>query len=92
MGACFVKAPAAADGPPIQTGSLVTFRDAAGSEWCATVAGMANGPGNEPWAWLRFNADPRRIEKTPLSDLAAGCEAGANGRPLRRAEQAAAPR
>jgi hypothetical protein len=93
LGACFVgPAAVAAETPSIQAGSVVTYRDAAGRDWCATVASVGEGAGNEPWAWLRLNADPRRVEKTPLRDLAAGCEPLSTGLKARLAAPSGAPR
>jgi hypothetical protein len=56
-----------------QPGTLATYRDASGQEWCVTVYTMVDGPGLETWAWFSFNADPRRIEHVPLDQLTPGC-------------------
>ncbi|CAG1017372.1 hypothetical protein BURC_02018 [Burkholderiaceae bacterium] len=58
---------------PIIPGSHVTFRDAAGREWCATVVYLLEGPGTDVWAWVRLNADPRRTDRAPLRELRPGC-------------------
>jgi hypothetical protein len=57
----------------LEAGSVVTYTDAAGRDWCATVHGFAPGPSADPWAWLTINADPRRVVRAEVASLRLGC-------------------
>lgn len=57
----------------MEPGAVVTYTDAAGRDWCATVQTIATGVGSTPWAWLTINADPRRVVRVELPDLRMGC-------------------
>lgn len=59
--------------PPLAPGAVVTYKDASGREWCATIETLLEGPGSEPWAWVSFNTDHRRTGHAPLSELRPGC-------------------
>lgn len=59
--------------PPLAPGAVVTYKDASGREWCATIETLSDGPGREPWAWISFNTDRRRTGRAPLSELRLGC-------------------
>lgn len=61
--------------PPqgIERGTLVTYTDALGREWCTTVVELVEGPGSDVWAWVRFNADPRRTAHGPVHEFKRGC-------------------
>lgn len=53
---------------------LVTYTDPMGARWCASIAYLdPEGPGGVAWAWLTLQADPRRIVRAPLAQLAEGC-------------------
>ncbi len=54
-------------------GTQVTYTDATGRNWCATVAVTGEGAGAGAWAWLTIDADPRRIAKVPVVELVLGC-------------------
>jgi len=57
----------------IEPGIQVTYTDAVGRPWCATVVLLGDGPGHESWAWVQLDADPRRIAHGPLGDFKRGC-------------------
>ena len=59
--------------PRVEPGDKVTYTDATGRRWCATVHAIVTGPDSDPWAWLLIDADPRRIVREPVRDLTSGC-------------------
>ena len=71
LAAIFAQRAEAAE--PIAPGQSVTYTDAAGGEWCATVQSIAPGAGAVPWAWLILNANRLCVVHEPVSALRAGC-------------------
>ena len=54
-------------------GATVTYREASGRTWCATIWSIEMGVAGVPIAWLTIDADPRRIVHAELSALTPGC-------------------
>jgi hypothetical protein len=55
-------------------GASVTYRDATGREWCATVRTLGVGADTSSWAWVSIDADPRRVVHAEVAELVAGCK------------------
>jgi hypothetical protein len=53
--------------------TTVTVRDASGKRWCATVVKVHEGADGNAWAWVRFIANPLRIEHLPVREVERGC-------------------
>lgn len=58
----------------VAPGASVTYRDAAGREWCGTVKTLSVGVDATSWAWVSIDADPRRVVHAAVSELEEGCK------------------
>ena len=67
-GAAILAAALAA--PTVAPGAVVTYTEPGTVDaWACVIVALYLGPDGAPWAWLRVEADPRRILRAPVSML-----------------------